>query len=160
MSNAPLIVVLRHAAPSELPALITTLSTSGIQLFSIPAQDPAAVQMIPDLHKCYPHLLFGVSTVTSTMEMSLAKTVQAAFATCPHTDGALIRNGFDNGLLVFPGVMTPSEAFTAIQSGATTLKLFPSAVSRRNRVIGNLLRLLSKGGGRHRHTDLPVFCSF
>jgi 2-dehydro-3-deoxyphosphogalactonate aldolase len=34
------------------------------------------------------------------------------------------------GLPVFPGVMTPTEAFTALKHGARTVKLFPTQVGR------------------------------
>jgi 2-dehydro-3-deoxyphosphogalactonate aldolase len=44
----------------------------------------------------------------------------------PNTDPAVIRATVAAGLVSSPGYFTPSEAFTAIEAGAHTLKFFPA----------------------------------
>ena len=40
----------------------------------------------------------------------------------------VIRAALDLGLISLPGVMTPTEAFTALEAGAHGLKLFPAEI--------------------------------
>ena len=45
----------------------------------------------------------------------------------PNVDTAVIALASDLGLVVLPGFVTPTEAFQALHSGATGLKLFPAS---------------------------------
>jgi 2-dehydro-3-deoxyphosphogalactonate aldolase len=44
----------------------------------------------------------------------------------PNCDRDVIRRALDLGMTVMPGIATASEAFQAIDAGATILKLFPA----------------------------------
>jgi 2-dehydro-3-deoxyphosphogalactonate aldolase len=46
----------------------------------------------------------------------------------PNTDPEIIAEAVSRGLVPYPGVATPTEAFTAIKAGARSLKLFPSDI--------------------------------
>jgi 2-dehydro-3-deoxyphosphogalactonate aldolase len=46
----------------------------------------------------------------------------------PNTNPPVIARGLAHGLEVMPGVLTPSDAFTAVWAGARRLKLFPAFV--------------------------------
>jgi len=45
----------------------------------------------------------------------------------PNTDPVLIGQSLQLGLEMLPGVMTPTEAFSALSAGAHDLKLFPGS---------------------------------
>src|SRR5262249_15867474 len=44
----------------------------------------------------------------------------------PHFDARVVRAAVALGMVSLPGVLTPSEAFAALEAGATGLKLFPA----------------------------------
>jgi len=51
----------------------------------------------------------------------------ASFVVSPHTDADVVRTCNRHGVPVAPGVMTPTEAVTAIEAGADLLKMFPAS---------------------------------
>ena len=60
------------------------------------------------------------------MEMNKAPMVDSPTVFC---NPKLITTALDLGLIPMPGVFTPSEMFSAIDAGATNLKLFPANVA-------------------------------
>jgi 2-dehydro-3-deoxyphosphogalactonate aldolase len=70
----------------------------------------------------------------------------------PNANTRVIAASAEAGLVSLPGVVTPSEAFAAIEAGATALKLFPAegsspAILKAMRaVLPKDLRLLPVGG--------------
>ena len=46
----------------------------------------------------------------------------------PNFDADVVRAAKASGLVALPGVMTPSEGFAALKSGADGLKLFPAEI--------------------------------
>jgi 2-dehydro-3-deoxyphosphogalactonate aldolase len=44
----------------------------------------------------------------------------------PNTNTAVIKEGLKLGMVMMPGFVTPTEAFTAYDAGARYLKLFPA----------------------------------
>ena len=70
----------------------------------------------------------------------------------PHTAPAISGEAKARGLLVVPGVATPSEAFAALAAGADALKLFPAeaippaAVRAWRAVLPKAVWLLPVGG--------------
>jgi len=70
----------------------------------------------------------------------------------PNFNPAVVREAVRLGLVCLPGVMTATEAFAALEAGATGLKLFPAemispaAVRALRAVLPAATRLLPVGG--------------
>jgi 2-dehydro-3-deoxyphosphogalactonate aldolase len=72
--------------------------------------------------------LIGAGTVLSAEQVAAVAAAGGRLIVSPNTDPAVIRATRALGLQSWPGVMTPSECFTALAAGATGLKLFPGAL--------------------------------
>ena len=100
-------------------------------------------------------LVEAVEALDTDEIAELCREVHAAggqLVVAPNFDEAVVAEAMRRGLLCLPGVMTPSEAFAALASGAHGLKLFPAelmtpaAVKALRAVLPNTTRLLPVGG--------------
>jgi 2-dehydro-3-deoxyphosphogalactonate aldolase len=139
LDACPLVAVLRGVAAADLPKVVMTLRQEGLTMISIPAESPAGMEglraltssSLPPSSSSSPTqnlspFALGAATVISPEQVDLAAAAGASFISCPHTDPAILERAKAHGLLVLPGILTPSEAFLALKHGAHVLKLFPS----------------------------------
>lgn len=174
LDTCPLVAVLRGVAAVDLPKVIMTLRQEGLTMISIPAESPAGLEGLRALtssssslsstssshQKLLPFAL-GAATVISPDQVDLAAAAGASFVSCPHTDPAILARAKAHGLLVLPGILTPSEAFLALNHGAHVLKLFPSQavppgmVASIAAVLPPPARLLVSGGVQA--VDMPAY---
>mmetsp|Transcript_32942 Transcript_32942/g.42096 ORF Transcript_32942/g.42096 Transcript_32942/m.42096 type:complete len:324 (-) Transcript_32942:377-1348(-) len=119
--------VLRGIRPSEARSIGEILAQNGFTKISVTVDTPGAYESIKSLKVAVGNrVLVGASTVISPNQVYLAADHGASFISSPHTDQSIIKATKANGLLSCPGVMTPTEAFQALASGADALKVFPS----------------------------------
>ena len=71
-------------------------------------------------------VLIGAGTVTKIVEVDSIIDAGGKLIVSPHCDPALIAYAAEKGLVVLPGVLTPSDMFNALSAGATGLKIFPA----------------------------------
>ena len=71
-------------------------------------------------------LVSGAGTVLTPQQVQQVADVGGKIIVSPNTNAAVIRKTVELGLYPAPGFATLSEAFTAIDAGATHLKLFPA----------------------------------
>ena len=67
----------------------------------------------------------GAGTVLRPAEVTQLAAIGGKLVVSPNCNPDVIRATRQAGLASYPGVMTPSEAFAALDAGATALKLFP-----------------------------------
>lgn len=71
--------------------------------------------------------LIGAGTVLDLEMAKQAVASGAQFLISPNLDEEVVRFGLEQGVDVFPGVMTPTEIVRAWKAGARAVKLFPMA---------------------------------
>lgn len=111
---------------------LDALAAEGLALASIPAEAPAglaALRGVAGVRGGSGGLMLGAATVVSLEQVEAAAAAGAGFVSCPHVDPEIIERAIARGMVVLPGVLTPTEAFLAVKHGARVLKLFPSPVS-------------------------------
>lgn len=129
LQEAPLIAILRGIRPSEVDAVGAVLVAAGIRLIEVPLNSPDPFASIARLvNRFGDNALIGAGTVTMADDVQELADIGASLVIAPNTDPDVIGATVQAGLVSLPGVMTPSEAFTAIRAGATALKLFPMEV--------------------------------
>ena len=72
--------------------------------------------------------MIGAGTVLCVDDVWRAADAGARFVVSPNTDPDVIHATLKAGLESIPGIMSPSEAFTATSAGAKALKIFPAGV--------------------------------
>lgn len=71
-------------------------------------------------------LRVGAGTVLTTEQLSMMEQAGGEYMITPNVNAALIRDCVSRGLVAMPGAMTPSEAVTAWEAGASFVKIFPA----------------------------------
>ncbi len=126
MAQLPLIAILRGLTPAEAPAIGQALVDSGFAIIEVPLNSPEPLQSIATLTRIFPSALVGAGTVLNTQQVKDVHAVGGRLVVAPNFNPAVVDQALALGMVVLPGVATPTEAFAALDAGAHGLKLFPA----------------------------------
>ena len=129
MNHRHIIAILRGITPPETLEVCDALVLAGITMIEVPLNSPEALRSIEDAARVFDgRALVGAGTVLSRADVDAVSDAGGQFIVSPDTNPAVIGATIERGMTSYPGVFTPSDAFTAIRSGATGLKFFPAEV--------------------------------
>ena len=124
-----LIAILRGVQSHEVCDICEVILAAGISRIEVPLNSPNAFRSIALLVKRFAHVAqIGAGTVTTVDQVHVLNDLGAHFVVSPNCDVRVIQATKDKGLTSYPGVLTPSECFTALDHGADALKLFPASL--------------------------------
>jgi 2-dehydro-3-deoxyphosphogalactonate aldolase len=127
LDECPLIAILRGVTPDEAVDIGNAVFDSGIRIIEVPLNSPDPLKSIELLSGHFgDRALVGAGTVLKIHEVSDVRAVGGRLIVSPSTKRDVIEATASEGLISAPGYFTPSEAFEAIDAGATALKLFPA----------------------------------
>jgi len=126
MAQLPLIAILRGLTPAEAPAIGQALVSSGFAIIEVPLNSPEPLHSIATLTRLLPSTLIGAGTVLRVQQVKEVHAAGGRLIVSPNFNPAVVAQALDLGMVVLPGVATPSEAFAALDAGAHGLKLFPA----------------------------------
>ena len=125
--NRNIIAILRGVRPCEVVEIAGTLLGCGITKIEVPLNSPDPFESIAAIVQEFDdQALIGAGTVLTVSDVQRTCDVGGKFVVSPNCDPEVIAATKTAGLLSYPGVMTPSECFLALQLGADGLKFFPS----------------------------------
>jgi 2-dehydro-3-deoxyphosphogalactonate aldolase len=123
----PLVGIIRGVTPDEAEAVGTAIFDAGIRIIEVPLNSPDPLASIRRLVAVFgDRVLIGAGTVLAADQVAEVKAAGGRLVVSPSTNPSVIRATVAAGLIASPGYFTPSEAFTAIEAGAHTLKFFPA----------------------------------
>jgi 2-dehydro-3-deoxyphosphogalactonate aldolase len=130
--NRKLVAILRGITPSEVVPYLDILIAEGFNAIEIPLNSPNAFESIDiavqHLNSTAPdQCLVGAGTVLNAEDVQQLHKLGANLIVSPNTDVTVIESAAALGLTSIPGCYTATECFTAINAGATALKLFPAS---------------------------------
>ncbi len=129
MDHRHLIAILRGITPPETLTVCEALVAAGITMIEVPLNSPEATRSIFLAAQDFRgRALIGAGTVLSVEDVVRVETSGSRFVVSPDTNPAVIAETISRGMRSYPGVFSPTDAFTAIRSGATGLKFFPAEV--------------------------------
>lgn len=129
MTHRHLIAILRGITPPEALPVCAALIEAGITLIEVPLNSPDALTSIAEAAKAFAgQAAIGAGTVLSVADVDAVRAAGGVFVVSPDTNPDVIRRTRDLGMESYPGVFSPTDAFTAIRTGATGLKFFPAEV--------------------------------
>lgn len=123
----PLVAILRGLDISSAAAVGQALFDAGFRILEVPLNRPGALECISILSSIAPaDALVGAGTVLSVADVDAVHAAGGKLIVSPNCNPAVIHRSVATGLFSAPGIVTPSEAFTALDAGAHALKIFPA----------------------------------
>jgi 2-dehydro-3-deoxyphosphogalactonate aldolase len=127
LDQSPLIAIIRGVTPEEVEAIGEAIHEAGIRIVEVPLNSPDPISSIERLAgKFGSEMLVGGGTVLKPSQVGDIHKAGGRLIVSPTTNPAVIGATVAAGLISCPGYFTPSEAFAALEAGATALKLFPA----------------------------------
>jgi 2-dehydro-3-deoxyphosphogalactonate aldolase len=127
LDECPLVGIIRGVTPDEAEAIGEAITEAGIRIIEVPLNSPEPLKSIERLAKKFgDQVLVGGGTVLDPSDVARVRDVGGRLIVSPNTNRDVIAATAAAGLVASPGYFTPTEAFAAIQAGATALKLFPA----------------------------------
>lgn len=152
-ARCPLIAILRGVKSDEVEAIGDALVEAGFTLIEVPLNSPDPIDSIARLaRRLADRALVGAGTVLREAEVAAVADAGGTLIISPNANPRVIAASASRGLVSLPGIATPTEAFAALDAGATALKLFPAeaaspAVLKAMRaVLPSATRVLPVGG--------------
>ena len=104
-----------------------TLYDSDIPVVEVTLTLREAPQVIEELANQFSDLIVGAGTVLDEADAQRSIDAGARFITSPGFIPEVVACAKRNGVVVFPGALTPSEVIAAWKAGADFVKIFPAA---------------------------------
>ncbi|WP_254796986.1 2-dehydro-3-deoxy-6-phosphogalactonate aldolase [Sulfitobacter albidus] len=112
--------------PDEVTQIADAIMAAGITSIEVPLNSPDPLDSIARLVKhSGDRALIGAGTVLTPDDVAGVAGAGGQLIVSPDCNPAVIDATKAAGLQSFPGVLTPTEAFTALRHGADGLKFFP-----------------------------------
>lgn len=151
-ARCPLIAILRGVTPDEVEDIGDELVAAGFTLIEVPMNSPEPLESVSRLAKRFAgRAVIGAGTVLKVEQVQAVAEAGGTMIISPNANLDVIRASAAAGLVSLPGILTPSEAFAALDAGATALKLFPAeaaspTVLKAMRAVLTEARILPVGG--------------
>ncbi|MEK7456337.1 MAG: 2-dehydro-3-deoxy-6-phosphogalactonate aldolase [Pseudomonadota bacterium] len=153
MAALPLVAILRGLPARDAISVGEALIAAGFRLIEVPLTSSDAFDAIKRLVRDLgDRAVIGAGTVRTLQDVDMLVAAGGQLMVTPHADTALIRHAASWGLATLPGIMTPTEAFAALDAGASALKIFPAeiiqpgAIRALRTVLGPQVALCPTGG--------------
>ncbi len=131
MKEEGLVAVVRAESKEQGEKIIDAVVAGGIHFIEITMTVPGAIHIIEAMAEKYkdrPEIVIGAGTILDPETARTAILAGAAYIVGPSLNLDVIRLCNRYCVPVIPGVMTPTEAVTALEAGCGLLKVFPGNV--------------------------------
>ncbi len=124
-----IMAILRGVEPDHAVAIAAALIDAGITIIEVPLNSPEPLVSIRRMAATHgEQARIGAGTVLTPDQVSEVAAAGGTFVVSPNMEPEVIRATKRHGLTSYPGVMTPTECFSALAAGADALKLFPGEI--------------------------------
>jgi 2-dehydro-3-deoxyphosphogluconate aldolase / (4S)-4-hydroxy-2-oxoglutarate aldolase len=123
------LAVLRGVDEDDIVPVARAVHEAGVGALEVTADGKRAAERVAAIDRdlAGTDAIVGAGTVLDAASAQSVIDAGAEFVVSPHVDPEIVRVCNRHGVLSAPGVMTPTEAVTAIDAGADILKMFPAS---------------------------------
>lgn len=127
LEQMPLVAILRGITPAESLDVAACLFEAGIRIVEVPLNSPAPLDSIHLIaEKFGAQMLVGAGTVLNAEQVKEVANAKGRLIVAPNTSAAVIKAAVALDMICVPGAATPSEVFSALDTGANGVKAFPA----------------------------------
>jgi len=127
IASSRVIPILRLRNHLRVLDVAKALFDSGLDLMEVTLDHPQAVESLAKLANALrTSVLLGAGTVRVVEQVAIAKEAGAQFLVSPGLDREVVAAAREQGMLLLPGVLTPTELERAQELGVDLVKLFPA----------------------------------
>ncbi|MEP2704158.1 MAG: 2-dehydro-3-deoxy-6-phosphogalactonate aldolase [Roseibium sp.] len=124
-----IIAILRGLTPDEALPVTEVLIAADITQIEVPLNSPEPFKSIESMARTFSgQANIGAGTVLEPDQVHQVKAAGGTLIVSPDCNPDVIRTTKAEGMSSFPGVMTPTESFSALRNGADGLKFFPATL--------------------------------
>ncbi|SFC43291.1 2-keto-3-deoxy-phosphogluconate aldolase [Halobiforma haloterrestris] len=129
IAEGGVVAVLRGVGEDDIVPVARALHEGGVAAIEITADGDFAREKMAAVSRelADTDAVVGAGTVLDAATAESMVDAGAEFVVSPHLDVDVVRTCNRHGVLAAPGIMTPTEAVTAMEAGADVLKLFPAS---------------------------------
>lgn len=130
LKENPLIAILRSLQPERALDVAEVLVEAGFRIIEVPLNSPDALSSIRQIAQRYgDQVVVGAGTVLTAEAASAVCEAGGKIIVAPNMDPRVGARAQELGAKWCPGVLTPTEAFAALEHGAAVLKIFPAELA-------------------------------
>ena len=122
-----LVAILRGVKPDEVLDIGQAVFEAGIEAIEVPLNSSDPFRSIERLASALPDALVGAGTVLKAAQVDELNAAGGTLLISPNIDRDVMARANHFGMVTMPGVFTATEAFVAIDCGASALKFFPAS---------------------------------
>ncbi len=124
-----LVAILRGITPDEVEGVAEVLIETGFEALEIPLNSPDPFASIERVAKRFGgRALIGGGTMLTVGDVDRVRDAGGLLMVSPNMRPQVIGHAVARGMVTMPGVLTPTEAFDALDAGAAGLKFFPASL--------------------------------
>jgi len=122
-----IIPAIRVSSAEQALFAAEAVASGGIPIVEITITVPGAIEVIRHLAQKRLDVIQGAGTVLDLGWARRCIDAGAQFLTSPGFDPKIVEFASHEGVVVFPGALTPTEVMAAAKAGADFIKIFPCA---------------------------------
>ena len=126
INSTKIVAILRGLTYEENLKVIECLIDSGITNLEVTLNTSSALETIKKARQTYKEAHIGAGTVINKDGALRAIEAGAEFLISPNLSEEVVSTAKSNGILMLPGVFSPTEIVQACQLGCKMVKLFPA----------------------------------
>ncbi len=126
----PLIAILRGLDADRALEVAGVLVDAGFRIIEVPLNSPDPLASIERIAQEFgDDIVVGAGTVLTVDDTSSVYDAGGQIIVAPNMDPRVGARALELGAKWCPGVLTPTEAFSALEHGASVLKIFPAELA-------------------------------
>lgn len=126
IKDAKVVGIIRATSADHAVETGRALLRGGLSVIEVSFNTPNALHAIETLAQDGEGII-GAGTVLDPKDVPRVAQTGATFLVAPNLNPGVVEAALEEGLVVAPGVFTPTETALALSLGAQLLKLFPAA---------------------------------